>query len=132
MDKHSLYLAIHHVQLRTQKLEETIRFYTEILGFELLGRWECVPYQLADLKKGTMILELGTGFPAYSDGDGFFNHICLATTDIQAAYEHLRTENVCLLTPSPLEGDRSRCHFRYLLFRGPNGEKLELVQEEAG
>ena len=132
MKKQDLYPAVHHVQLRTPKLETTIWFYTELLGFEVAGRWECAPYRMADLRKGPLILELGTGFPEYAEQDGFFNHICLATTDIDEACARLKAANVRLLTPEPQEADRGRCRFLYLLFRGPNGEKLELVQEETG
>lgn len=130
MGSNALFPSVHHIQVRTQDLQESINFYAEILGFKFIEKWEHPPITLVDMCLDGIILELGTGFEAPSCQDGQVNHFALNTSDIFEASKMLREYGVEFISPAaePQIGVKGNRKFYFLLFRGPSGEKIELVQ----
>jgi catechol 2,3-dioxygenase-like lactoylglutathione lyase family enzyme len=124
--------GVHHVALLCADVERTIRFYQEVLGFPLTDLFENRDYQgsthfFFDLGHGNTIaffdlpgLDLGD----YAEVLGGLHHLAISITPEQwdAARGRLEAEGVEILE---LSGSS-------LYFRGPDGERLELISDPLG
>lgn len=88
---------LHHVCIQTEKYEESLKFYTEILGFELVS--ETANFHKRDfntwLKVGTFMIELQTG----KSGDKLNNwsslnegivHMCFLVDDVNQEFDRIK------------------------------------------
>lgn len=88
---------LHHVCIQTEKYEESLKFYTEILGFELV--LETANFHKRDfntwLKAGTFMIELQTG----KSGDKLNNwsslnegivHMCFLVDDVNQEFDRIK------------------------------------------
>jgi catechol 2,3-dioxygenase-like lactoylglutathione lyase family enzyme len=124
--------GVHHVALLSQDVERTIRFYQDVLGFPLTDLFENRDYQgsthfFFDLGHGNTIAFFD--FPGLDLGDyaevlGGLHHLAISITPEQwaAARERLLAEGVEILE---LSGSS-------MYFRGPDGERLELISDPLG
>ncbi|HVJ48040.1 VOC family protein [Desulfitobacterium sp.] len=126
MKEKDLFSGVEHIGIKTLKMEEGIRFYSEVLGFEFLQRTKPGSVELAFLRLGGTIIELVEIKEGQRFEDGVVNHLALTVSDISKAMEWLKQNQVTLLQEEPqsLGEGRYNC-----FFRGPSGEKLELYQE---
>lgn len=119
-----------HVGVRVADMERSIAFYTNVLGLRVTKRVNVRALELAFLEiPGTASatqVELVAGATDHSPSDGLVNHVAFAVTDIDAGIKRLRAHGVALLSEGPItlwEGKR------IVFFRGPDGERLELVED---
>jgi len=92
---------IHHVAILTDNYEVSKRFYTEVLGFEIIHetyREERQSYKLDLAINGVYQIELFS-FPQYKERPSFpeakgLRHLAFAVKDVEAAYHHLKQQNV--------------------------------------
>lgn len=118
-----------HVGVRVADMERSIDFYTTVLGLRVTQRVNVRSLELAFLEipgasDGTQV-ELVAGATDHSHSDGIVNHVAFAVANIDAGIERLRAHGVLLLSDGPItlwEGKR------IVFFRGPDGERLELVE----
>ena len=125
--------GFHHLSMSVRDLAKSIKFYTEVLGFMERVSW-------GDMPKRTVLLDTGDGnYFEISQGDpdqvyeeGVFKHIALRADDCKAALERARnagaevtmeTRDVTLKSEPPIQ-------IRIAFFKGPDGELIELFQEE--
>jgi len=114
-----------HVGIKTYDLEKAINFYTDILGFNLVNRIKPGDVELVFLQLADLVIELVEAKDGVTYPDGVVNHLALQVKDIFAAAAELTALGVELLTPEPQPLGGGRYNF---FFRGPSGEKLELLQ----
>jgi glyoxylase I family protein len=122
---------IHHVAILTDNYEVSKRFYTEILGFEIMAevyRQERQSYKLDLSINGKYQVELFS-FPEFKERASFpeakgLRHLAFAVEDVDTAYEFLKTKNVDVqaVRIDELTGKR------FLFFYDPNGQPLELYE----
>jgi len=125
--------GFHHLSMGVRNLEKSIKFYTETLGFTQKVSW-------GELPKKTVLLDTGDGnYFEISQGDpekvypeGVFRHVALRVDDCSAALERARKagvevtvepKDVTLKTDPPIP-------IRIAFFKGPDGELIELFQNE--
>ena len=125
--------GFHHLSMRARDLDASIKFYTEALGFVERFSW-------GEGAKRTVLLDTGDGnYFEISQGDpekvydeGVFHHIALRADDCGAALEAARaagaevtveTRDVTISTEPPLP-------IRIAFFKGPDGELIELFQDD--
>lgn len=125
--------AIHHIAILTSNelYVESKRFYTEVLGFEVVAeifRKERDSYKLDLALNGLYQIELFS-FPEYRERGSFpeakgLRHLAFAVNDVVAGYKWLRTHNVTLeeIRTDEFTGKQ------FLFFYDPNGQPLELYQ----
>jgi len=125
MKQGSLYQGLAHVGIKTGDLEQAISFYCGTLGFTLVNRIKPGDVELVFLQLDDLVVELVENKEGIAYTDGVVNHLALQVADIFAATSALEAAGVELLTrePQALGGGRYN-----LFFRGPSGEKLELLQ----
>ncbi len=121
-----------HTMLRVGNLEESLKFYCEILGMQLLrkkdypdGKFTLAFVGYGDESEHTVIeLTYNWGIDSYDIGTGY-GHIALGIDDIyQACGEIKERGGKITREPGPMKHGSTVIAF----VEDPNGYKIELIQ----
>jgi len=121
-----------HTMLRVNDLEESLRFYLDVLGMKLLRRkdYESGRFTLAFVGYGdeasTAVIELTHNWDtkSYTLGDAF-GHVAIGTEDVRAACERIRAAGGKVVRePGPMKHGGGVIAF----IEDPNGYKIELIE----
>jgi catechol 2,3-dioxygenase-like lactoylglutathione lyase family enzyme len=123
--------GFHHISIMTQNLEESLRFYRDVLGmpvrleFQVAGR----PFALLDMGDGSYI-ELQAPKPdtAEQAAGNPLVHFALAARDVRASIEKVRQAGYPV-TVEPKDVQLNTLAASVAFFTGPSGESVELFQE---
>jgi glyoxylase I family protein len=127
--------GMHHIALICRDVEETIRFYQEMLGFPLVELVENRDYDgsshfFFDIGNRNLLGFFdfpGHDHPPYSETIGALQHLALSVSAEQFAAARTRFDEAGIDYLGPDRGvDNS------LYIRDPNGVGLELYREELG
>lgn len=119
--------------IRVNDLEESIKFYSEVLGMKLLREKEYPEgkFSLAFLGYGketeNTVIELtyNWGTNDYEHGNAF-GHIAIEVDDIYKVCEEIKSKGVKVIRdPGPMMGSRLLLAF----IEDPNGYKIELIEK---
>ncbi len=123
-----------HTMIRVNDLDQSVKFYTELLGMKELRRTD-VPegrYTLAFVGYGdessNTVLELtyNYGVDRYDLGTAF-GHLALGVSDIRASVEKLRNAGAKIIRePGPVKFGTTVIAF----IEDPNGYKIELIERK--
>ena len=133
-----MFKRIDHVEIVTDQLDRTEKFYTEVLGFRVKARDRIersglgVPIDLVYLDLGGTVVELiayeGAAIdPAPQNEHLGYRMIALEVDDMQKATNYLRTKGVEVVW-----GPRVRETYSRAEIRDPNGYHIELRQWSTG
>jgi lactoylglutathione lyase len=120
-----------HTMIRVNDLEESIRFYCEILGMKLLRKkdYPSGRFTLAFVGYGAeaenTVVELTYNWDThqYDLGNGF-GHLALGVEDIYGVCDQLRAKGVKIVRePGPMKHGGSEIAF----IEDPTGYKIELI-----
>lgn len=124
--------SIHHIAILTDDYEKSKRFYTEVLGFEIIRetyRAERNSYKLDLAIAGLYQVELFS-FPDFRERGSYpeakgLRHLAFAVDDVNAAAAELKAKSV------PVEAVRTDelTGKRFVFFTDPNGQPLELYEQ---
>lgn len=122
-----------HTMIRVNNLEESIKFYTEVLGMNLISKddYPDGKFTLAFLGYGKSkedpCIELTYNYDVHSYELGnAFGHIALGTNDINGACERVRQMGGKVVRePGPMKHGSTVIAF----IEDPNGYKIELIQK---
>ncbi|MCU1630307.1 MAG: Glyoxalase/bleomycin resistance protein/dioxygenase [Pseudonocardia sp.] len=127
--------GVHHLALISKDVEETIRFYQDLLGFPLVELVENRDYAgsshfFFDIGNGNLLGFFdfpGHEHPEFQETIGAVQHLALSTSpeEFEAARKRLDEAGVEYLGP-----DRGVDNSLYI--RDPNGVGLEFYREELG
>ena len=126
-------MRILHSMIRVNDLEESIKFYSEVLGMKLLREKEYpeAKFSLAFLGYGNetenTVIELTYNWDTkdYEHGNAF-GHIAIEVDDIYKVCEEIKNKGVKVIRdPGPMMGSRLRLAF----IEDPNGYKIELIEK---
>lgn len=124
-----------HTMIRVNDLDESIRFYCDLLGMQLLRKKEYPSgrFTLAFVGYGneaeTAVVELTYNWDThrYDVGDGF-GHLAVGVDDIYATCEALRAKGAKIVRePGPMKHGSTEIAF----VEDPNGYKIELIQTKS-
>lgn len=122
-----------HTMIRVNDLDQSLRFYTELLGMNLISKTDYPEgkFTLAFLSYGKtkddpcIELTYNYGKSSYNLGDAF-GHIALGTDDIYGTCEKLRKAGVKITRePGPMKHGTTVIAF----IEDPNGYKIELIEK---
>ncbi len=128
-------MKILHTMIRVNDLDESIRFYCELLGMRLLRKKEYPSgrFTLAFVGYGdesaNAVVELTYNWDThqYDVGNGF-GHIAVGVDDIYATCEALRGKGGKIVRePGPMKHGTTEIAF----VEDPNGYKIELIQTKS-
>ncbi len=124
-----------HTMIRVNHLDESISFYTQVLGMNLISRtdYPAGEFTLAFLSYGKTkddpCIELTYNYGKHSyDLGNAFGHIALSTDDIVATCEKVRQKGGKVVRePGPMKHGTTVIAF----IEDPNGYKIELIERKA-
>ncbi len=123
-----------HTMLRVGDLQRSIKFYTEVMGMQLLRTTDRPDqkYSLAfvgyDSEDRASVIELtyNYGVEKYDHG-GAFGHIAISVPDCYAACERIRQSGGAVTRDAgPVKGGTTVIAF----VTDPDGYKIELIQTQ--
>ncbi|HEX7388707.1 MAG TPA: lactoylglutathione lyase [Acidiphilium sp.] len=121
-----------HTMIRVNDLDESVNFYTSMLGMKELrrtdvpeGKYTLVFVGYGDEKSNTVLeLTYNYGTDRYDQGSAF-GHLALGVPDIRATVEKLREGGVKIARePGPVKFGTTMIAF----IEDPNGYKIELIE----
>lgn len=124
--------GFHHLSMSVKDLSKSIKFYVDGLGFVERVSWGKAP-------KRTVLLDTGAGnYFEISQGDpevfeeGVFKHIALRVDDCKVAIDLARKAGaeVTMETRDVNLSSEPSIPIRIAFFKGPDGEIVELFQNE--
>jgi catechol 2,3-dioxygenase-like lactoylglutathione lyase family enzyme len=124
--------GVHHVALISSDVEQTVRFYQDLLEFPLTDMFENRDYKgsthfFFDIGNGNSIAFFdlpGLDLGPYAEVLGGLHHLAISVTPER--WEHLR-ENLAAADVATQEMSGSSIYFA-----GPDGERLELIKDTLG
>lgn len=114
-----------HIGIRVSNLEQSMKFYGDILGGELVSEKRMEGVNLAFYQFGSLQLELVNKENFNFVPNGVIEHIAFVVENFDAEIERLREAEVKFLLEKPIDFGDSRIIF----FEGPDGEHLEFMEE---
>ena len=138
--------GFHHVAIRAVDFDESIRFYTEGLGFRvhfpfsIPGRIDRAAF--LDTGDGRFVELFGSGSTVQAEGrrrrsneeptEGALLHFCLKVADTDAAYARAMAAGAASrVEPRSVRlGEDPLVEVRIAFVTGPNGEVIEFMQSE--
>ncbi len=125
--------GFHHVSMKVRDLDESIKFYKEGLGFVERFSWGQAPQRtvLLDIGDGNYF-EISQADPDQVSVEGFFRHIALRTDDCEAALKAAKAAGaeVTMETREVTIPTEPLLQLRIAFFKGPDGELIELFQDD--
>ena len=119
-----------HISITTQRLEESIRFYRDLLGMQVVREMQIGERRLVQLDIGDgCLVELSDPAPETKEMPSSpvpLNHIGLTMDDITGAVERVRAAGY-LITVEPRESSAAKIRLAFV--KGPNGESIEFMQD---
>lgn len=139
-------LGLDHAALAVPDIQQALDFYCGVIGFEVLAEFDLPaglmekPFGIAEagcsvrkIKLGDTMLELFEfqvgegGEPARPVNRQGITHIALASDDVPADHEKLRSAGVVFNTPPQGESPEQWCYGR-----DPFGNVIELIERHSG
>jgi len=122
---------LEHIGVFVNNMDNSVKFYTEVLGMKLLGRAFNDGVELGFLahpgSEQVQIELIGRGSDDKPD-NGKVHHIAFTVTDIEAEVDRLKSLGVKMIDQEPrIILDNVKIAF----FFGPDGERLEFFQPKA-
>ena len=123
-----------HIAVIAKDMDESIEFYTKVLGFKFLS---CITLEAQNIKSAMLDCGGETLFEIvqfmddreYDYVDGHYELVGFKVDDIDATIAELKGKGVEFLMDEPIRmGEQDG----FIFFRGPSGEKLELIQNSEG
>lgn len=123
--------AVHHIAIICSDYEQSKRFYTDILGFSILGEYyraERQSYKLDLALNGQYLIELFSfpeppKRPSRPEAVGL-RHLAFAVASLDTAVAHLNQQSV---VTEPIRVDEHTGR-RFTFFADPDGLPLELYE----
>ncbi|MDC0704756.1 MULTISPECIES: VOC family protein [Priestia] len=121
-------LKFEHVGVQVKDIEESIEFYTQKVGLQLI---ETLPHTDPSLKlaflglEGNVIVELIQGYNSSLPNEGKVHHFALAVDGIEEEFERLKSAGVSFVEENIVTLPNGA---RYLFFYGPDKEWIEYYE----
>jgi len=121
-------LKFEHVGVQVKDIEESIEFYTQKVGLELI---EKLPHTDPSLKlaflglEGNVIVELIQGYNSSLPNEGKVHHFALAVDGIEEEFERLKSAGISFVEENIVTLPNGA---RYLFFYGPDKEWIEYYE----
>ena len=124
-------MGFHHIALKAENFEESLKFYTEGLGMKFYTQWGEGDKRIAMLDLGDGgILELFAGGKEGENAN--YIHFAMKVDDVDAAYKTaLDAGFVSKIAPKvvPLNSWPAPMSINIAFVIGPDGEELEFFKE---
>lgn len=117
------FIKSHHIAVRSPHYDQTRAFYTETLGFPIVGQIPGSDTIFIDIGGTTIELVRAKEGEQVQPPQCGLMHLAFEVDDVDATYEELRAKGVSFFIEPRNAGD-----IRLAFFRDPDGNALELFQ----
>ena len=121
-------LGIHHIYIDTWDIEESIQFYRDKLGFEMVDRERIPDGEYAMMKSGHARIELIQHEETRPNDStrraGPIGHIGFEVDDVPAIHELLKSRGVVFRAEEVERYDAPAGGIEVVCTKGPSGEEL--------
>lgn len=120
-------IKLAHTSLKVENLEESKRFYIDILGLEHIEDTANDKYYFSLIKAGEGTIELLESRSNLYEkkATGPIDHIAFWVDDLNKYLEKLKSLDIKFLLKGPIEAIGSKIFF----VEGPSGERIELMEK---
>ena len=119
-----------HIGTYIKDMEISKKFYMDILGFQVL--YECTHEysgnKLCFLQNQSCVVELVQFAVPEERGDGLFDHLTIEVADIKKAKAYLEGKGIQFESEIRLDPQLGKEGMYYVMFRGPDGEHLQITE----
>ena len=131
--------GLHHIGIYVIDVQESIKFYEEVLGFHYDFYFEVEAnngfLKIALMRKDNFsveLLQLVDSSQVKEQAEQTWNHFTMYVADIEKTVARLRKDpRVAFEQDEPgIVEEFGKEYVRYIFFRGINGERVELVQAD--
>ena len=124
-------LGFGHVGISVRDVEKSRKFYENILGFRTV--WERYnekgDLELLFIGNKSCVIEFLDAERDRVDGlNGPINHLSILVDDIEAAVAELKSKGIVFEMDITLDANLYPNGEKFAIFRGPDGERLQLEQ----
>ncbi len=126
-------IGLAHVGIFVDDVERSKRFYKDMLGLECVE--QCAfdadgnTFTCAFVKKGDLCLELVQRKIGSNPGDGMTDHVAMLVDDLDFFTKVLKEKGIKFETEEQMYcGDMMPNGTKWIFFRGPDNEHIELTQ----
>lgn len=116
--------AFGHIGIRVSDMEESKAFYSEVLQCKVLKEDDHPGMRLVLLDGGGTVIELIFKEGDQKRSDGPMDHIAFKVPHLDTEIKALKERGIPLI-----DGPRTVGKSRIAFFRGPNGEKIEFMEQ---
>ena len=127
--------GLQHLGIPAIDLQESIHWYTKVLGFELIEEKDFPdrPCHATFVKKGNLVIELYQEDAAAiqevaARKHGHVDHLALNVQDVKAAFEEMKKTGCTILDTEIQSLPFFENGVAWFTVLGPNGEKVEFNQ----
>ncbi len=117
-----------HIGIKVKDIDASIKFYTELLGFELTHKQQMGTSTLAFLNAGTCLLELIQSAVYEERTPGQVDHVAVEVKGIDELVSRLRAQGVQFLSDSVNHAPTLLDGVNNIFFLGPDGERIEFFE----
>lgn len=126
--------GFHHVAIRAKDFDKSVAFYTGTLGFKQKITWGAVPGRavMLDTGDGNYLEIFERPQQTWADSDASILHFAIRTSDCDAAFAIAKKAG-CEIVMEPKDVDidsQPVTKVRIAFFKGPDGEVIELFQND--
>ena len=123
--------GFHHISIHTQKFDEAMRLYRDVLGMQVRIQFDrdTQRFALLDMGDGSFVeLSMNSKEEESSSPGNPLAHFALATHDVRGVIEKLRAAGYPI-TMEPKDIQLGTLPASVAFFTGPSGKSVELFQE---
>ncbi len=113
-----------HINLQVPCLEEAVKFYTEVMGFEVVNRYHGNNKDFVFITDGNITYELVGNKDVE---ETVIQHIAYTSTDIEADYEYFKKLDLITMELTQLDFLYEN-GVKIFFIKGPAGKKIEFVE----
>ena len=127
--------GFHHVAIRTRDFDRSVAFYTQVLGFTQRVTWGQAPKRavMLDVGDGNYLEIFERPSEQWQDSDAAILHLALRCSHCDRVIDKVRAAGMTV-TVEPkdflIEGRPQQVPVRLAFFKGPDGEVVELFQNQ--
>ena len=128
-----MFTEIEHVEIITPDLEDSIKFYTEIIGFEIINRKKIGIRGVSEIAHLSLnnsrleLIEMKDAAPVIEQPHIGYRMMALLVDDMGVAIQHLKDNGVKIVREPISMSEADRGGFRGV-FQDNNGVSIEIRQ----
>lgn len=119
---------IDHINLSVPNLDDAVEFYTNTLGFKIVGEFQKGDMKFVFVSNGTITYEImqKTEFQI-----GTLEHMAYSSTDLQKDYDYFKSVKPdILMTEINFVAELFDNGMNFFFIKSPTGERIEFCQRK--